>query len=102
MAGIGIQEVTTVTITTTDRQKIEKGDSILICVKGQDVVCKFLGLDKSGYFVTQPFLSGSEPVKYRVSSIEQCFKLTSFVWVDKRNNPGDSQKDGNIQKVEES
>ena len=36
MAGIGIQEVKTVEITTTDGQMIKEGDAIVICVKGQD------------------------------------------------------------------
>ena len=52
MAGIGVQEIKKVEITTTDGQKIKKGELIVIGVKGQDVVCRFSELDKGGYFVT--------------------------------------------------
>lgn len=85
MAGIGVQEVKTVNITTTDGQKIDAGDTIIICVKGQDIVCRFVELDKNSYFVTQPLVAGKEAVKYRLSSIAQCYKVTSFVWENKNN-----------------
>lgn len=57
MAGIGIEEVKTVNITTTDGQKIKKGDVLVLCIKGEDIVCRFLELDKGGYFVTEPILN---------------------------------------------
>lgn len=82
MAGIGIEEVKTVNITTTDGQKIEMGDIIVICVKGQDVVCRFVELDKGGYFVTEPLVAGTGAVKYRLNSIAKCYKVTQFVWHD--------------------
>lgn len=89
MAGIGVEEVKTVNITTTDGQKIKRGDTIVICIKGQDVVCRFVELDKSGYFVTKPLVAGTEPVKYRLNSIAKCYKVTQFVWHDhtKDENP---------------
>lgn len=82
MAGIGVEEVKTVNITTTDGQKIEMGDIIVICVKGQDVVCRFVELDKNGYFVTAPLVAETGAVKYRLNSIEKCYKVTQFVWHD--------------------
>lgn len=82
MAGIGIEEVKTVNITTTDGQKIEMGDIIVICVKGQDVVCRFVELDKNGYFVTAPLVAETGAVKYRLNSIAKCYKVTQFVWND--------------------
>lgn len=85
MAGIGVEEVKTINITTTDGQKIEAGDTLVICIKGQDIVCRFVELDKGGYFVTAPLVAGTAPVKYRLNSIIKCFKVTQFVWNDQRN-----------------
>lgn len=82
MAGIGIQEVKTVEITTTDGQMIKEGDAIVICVKGQDIVCRFAGMDKGGYIVTLPTVSGAEAIKYRPASIEKCYKVKAFEWED--------------------
>lgn len=84
MAGIGVEEVKTVNITTTDGQKIEMGDIIVICVKGQDVVCRFVELDKNGYFVTAPLVAETGAVKYRLNSIEKCYKVTKFSWDDRK------------------
>lgn len=61
MAGIGVEEVKTINITTTDRKKIKAGDTIVICIKGQDILCKFVELDKNSYFVTKPLVAGQEP-----------------------------------------
>ncbi len=83
MAGIGVQEIKKVEITTTDGQKIKEGELIVIGVKGQDVVCRFAELDKGGYFVTVPVVGGPEPVKYRVNSITFCYKVKTFQ-VDKK------------------
>lgn len=80
MAGIGVQEIKKVEISTTDGQKIKEGDLI---VKGQDVVCRFAELDKGGYFVTVPVVGGPDPVKYRVNSITFCYKVKTFQ-VDKK------------------
>lgn len=92
MAGINVQEIKRLEITTTDGQTLKEGDPIVICVKGQDIVCRFAEIDKSGYFVTVPFVAGTEPVKYRLSSITQCYKVTSFVW-DNRNNAAEAGRD---------
>ncbi len=83
MAGIGVQEIKKVEISTTDGQKIKEGDLIVIGVKGQDVVCRFMELDKGGYFVTVPVVGGPDPVKYRVNSITFCYKVKTFQ-VDKK------------------
>ena len=83
MAGLGVQEIKKVEITTTDGQKIKEGELIVIGVKGQDVVCRFSELDKGGYFVTVPVVGGPEPVKYRVNSITFCYKVKTFQ-VDKK------------------
>lgn len=83
MAGIGIEEVRTINITTTDGQKIEPGDALVICARGQDIVCRFVEIDKGGYFVTVPFLADTKPVKYRTASISKCYKLTQFEWNDR-------------------
>lgn len=85
MAGIGIEEVKTVNITTTDGQKIKKGDVLVLCIKGEDIVCRFLELDKGGYFVTEPILNrgGATTTKYRLNSIAACYKVTKFSWDDR-------------------
>lgn len=78
MAGIGVREIKNVEITTTDGKKIKRDDLIVICIKGQDIVCRFLELDKNSYFVTKPLVAGQEPVKYRVTSIDLCYKVKTF------------------------
>ena len=78
MAGIGVKEIKDVEITTTDGKKIKRNDIIVICIKGQDIVCRFLELDKNSYFVTKPLVAGQEPIKYRVSSIDLCYKVKTF------------------------
>lgn len=78
MAGIGVKEIKDVEITTTDGKKIKRNDIIVICIKGQDIVCRFLELDKNSYFVTKPMVAGQEPIKYRVSSIDLCYKVKAF------------------------
>ena len=78
MAGIGVKEIKSAEITTTDGRKIKKGELIVICIKGQDIVCRFVELDKNSYFVTEPLVAGKEPVKYRLSSIELCYKVKAF------------------------
>ncbi len=78
MAGIGVREIKNVEITTTDGKKIKRDDLIVICIKGQDIVCRFLELDKNSYFVTKPLVAGQEPIKYRVSSIDLCYKVKAF------------------------
>lgn len=84
MAGIGVKEIKNVEITTTDGRKIKKDDIIVICIKGQDIVCRFVELDKNSYFVTMPLVAGQEPVKYRLSSIDLCYKVKAFdVEIDK-------------------
>lgn len=84
MAGIGVKEIKNVEITTTDGRKIKKDDIIVICIKGQDIVCRFVELDKNSYFVTMPLVAGKEPVKYRLSSIDLCYKVKAFdVEIDK-------------------
>lgn len=84
MAGIGVKEIKNVEITTTDGRKIKKDDLIVICIKGQDIICKFVELDKNSYFVTKPLVAGQEPVKYRLSSIDLCYKVKAFdVEIDK-------------------
>lgn len=84
MAGIGVEEVKTVNITTTDGQKINAGDALVLCIKGEDILCHFIELDKGGYFVTAPILKREEPatVKYRLNSIAACYKVTQFTWDD--------------------
>lgn len=78
MAGIGVKEIKDVEITTTDGKKIKRNDLIVICIKGQDIVCRFFELDKNSYFVTKPLVAGQEPIKYRISSIDLCYKVKSF------------------------
>lgn len=92
MAGIGVQEIKKVEISTTDGQKIKEGDLIVIGVKGQDVVCRFMELDKGGYFVTVPVVGGPDPVKYRVNSITFCYKVKTFQ-VDKKPDADEAAAD---------
>lgn len=85
MAGIGVEEVKTVNITTTDGQKIKAGDALVLCIKGEDILCRFIELDKGGYFVTESILDRMEPstVKYRLNSITECYKVTAFEWSER-------------------
>lgn len=53
MAGVGVKEIKNVEITTTDGKKIKQNDLIVICIKGQDIVCRFLELDKKQLFCNQ-------------------------------------------------
>ncbi|MCM1026118.1 MAG: hypothetical protein NC432_06760 [Roseburia sp.] len=78
MAGISVREIKNVEITTTDGKKIKRDDLIVICIKGQDIVCRFIELDKNSYFVTKPLVAGQEPIKYRISSIDFCYKVKAF------------------------
>ena len=78
MAGVGVKEIKNVEITTTDGKKIKQNDLIVICIKGQDIVCRFLELDKNSYFVTKPLVAGQEPIKYRLSSIDLCYKVKAY------------------------
>ena len=78
MAGVGVKEIKNVEITTTDGKKIKQNDLIVICIKGQDIVCRFLELDKNSYFVTKPLVAGQEPIKYSLSSIDFCYKVKAF------------------------
>ena len=78
MAGVGVKEIKNVEITTTDGKKIKQNDLIVICIKGQDIVCRFLELDKNSYFVTKPLVGGQEPITYRLSSIDLCSKVKGF------------------------
>lgn len=78
MAGINIKEIKTTRITTTDGKEIKPGDIILIGIKGQDVVCKFKEINASGYFVTEPVVTGLKPIQYRPASITSCFKVSSL------------------------
>lgn len=78
MAGIGVKEIKNVEITTTDGKKISKNDLIVICIKGQNIVCRFAELDKNSYFVTLPIVGEGGPIKYRLSSIDLCYKVKAF------------------------
>lgn len=77
MAGIGVEEIKTVKVTTTDGKPLKSGDMICIRVKGQDIVCRFGELDKNSYFVTIP-ATGGAAVKYRPASIERCYLVKIF------------------------
>lgn len=85
MAGIGVEEVKTINITTTDGQKIKAGDMLVLCIKGEDILCRFIELDKGGYFVTEPILNRGDHIttKYRLNSIAACYKVTQFTWDDR-------------------
>lgn len=78
MAGITVEEVRAVKISTTDGKELKKGDLILIGIKGQDVVGTFQEMDKAGYFVIKPVVTSLEPLRYRPASVTACFKVSSL------------------------
>lgn len=77
-SGIQIETRTLTTIRTTDGLAVKKGDTILLKVKDETIVCTFVGLSGGGYFVTQPFDESGTEVKYRLGSIAACFKVKRF------------------------
>lgn len=83
MAGIEVTEVKSISVRTTDGVELKAGDAIVICIKGEDIVCEFVRMDGNNYFVTRPLVAGKHIVKYRPSSIEKCYRITSFTWMDR-------------------
>lgn len=77
-SGIQIETKTVTTIRTTDGQPIRKGDTILLKKGDETIVCNFVGLSGSGYFVTTPFDESGAEVQYRLGSIAACFKISKF------------------------
>lgn len=77
-SGIRIETKTFTTVRTTDGLQVNKGDTILLKVKDETIICTFVGLSGGGYFVTQPFDESGAEVKYRLGSISTCFKVKRF------------------------
>ena len=78
VSGIQIETKTLTTVRTTDGLQVKKGDTILLKVKDETIICTFVGLSGGGYFVTQPFDESGAEVKYRLGSISACFKVAKF------------------------
>lgn len=68
---IKVKEVTTVEVLTTDGVALEKNNSIILRIKTEDIVCRYVGMD-NGYFVTST-MDGAKKNKYRPSSIVSCY-----------------------------
>lgn len=76
--GVAIQYETVTRIMASDGLPVAKGDHLLLLIKGQNIVCNFIGLE-GGYFRTRPDVGGDgEEIKYRISSIEKCLHVLDF------------------------
>lgn len=62
-----------VTIQDSDGFEIKPGDPIMVRVRNQDFVCRFVGIEK-GYFVTKTLDDGLES-KFRQVSIQKCARI---------------------------
>ena len=72
--GIKVTETKVVEVTDSDGKVLRKGYPIMLRIKGQDIVCRFVGMS-NGYFVTET-LDGKHENKYRLGSIESCQRIS--------------------------
>lgn len=73
---LNITKTEVINITDDNGQPITKGIPIMLRIKNEDVVCRFVGI-KSGYFVTET-LDGAHENKYRTGSIEGCVRISGI------------------------
>lgn len=73
---LNITKTEVINITDDNGQPITKGIPIMLRIKNEDVVCRFVGI-KSGYFVTET-LDGAHENKYRTGSIENCVRISGI------------------------
>lgn len=77
MAAVNITKREVVEIEDSKGIPIIKGDPIELRIKGEDIVCRFVGID-SGYFTTVT-LDGQHENKYRFGSIENCIRIDGIM-----------------------
>lgn len=63
-------------IEDSNGQEIYKGTPIMLRIKNEDIVCRFVGIN-TGYFVTET-LDGAHQNKYRLGSIEKCTRISGI------------------------
>lgn len=90
VSGIRIETKTLTTIKTTDGMPVKKGDTILLKVRDETVLCSFVGLSGGGYFVTTPFDESGAEVKYRLGSIAACFKVEAVTFAKEKQASAES------------
>ena len=73
---LNITKTEVINITDDNGQKITKGTPIMLRIKNEDIVCRFVGI-MSGYFVTET-LDGEHANKYRTGSIENCVRISGI------------------------
>ena len=73
---LNITKTEVINITDDNGQEITKGTPIMLRIKNEDIVCRFVGI-KSGYFVTET-LDGAHENKYRTGSIESCVRISGI------------------------
>lgn len=71
-----ITKTEVINITDDNGKEITHGTPIMLRIKNEDVVCRFVGI-KSGYFVTET-LDGAHENKYRTGSIESCVRISGI------------------------
>lgn len=77
MSSITMTEIKRLEVRDSDNNLIGRGCPIVLRIKDQDIVCRFIAIDK-GYFVTET-LDGEHENKYRLGSIEHCKRISRVV-----------------------
>ena len=91
-SGIQIETQTLTTVKTTDGLPIRKGDTILLKVRDETILCTFTEISGSGYFVTSPFDGSGAEVKYRISSIAACFRIDKVEYAKGEQAPENNEE----------
>lgn len=67
--GILVNEVTQIKVTDSEGKTMHPGDTIIIRIDTQDIICDFVGIE-GGYFITKTREDGIRN-RYRVKSIKK-------------------------------
>lgn len=67
--GILVNEVTQIKVTDSEGKTMHPGDTIIIRIDTQDIICDFVGIE-GGYFITKTHGDGIRN-RYRVKSIKK-------------------------------
>ena len=67
--GILVNEVTQIKVTDSEGNAMHPGDTIILRIDTQDILCEFVGIE-GGYFITETCEDGIRN-RYRVKSIKK-------------------------------
>ena len=67
--GISVHEVTQVRVSDSEGNAMNQGDTIILRIDTQDILCEFVGIE-GGYFITKTREDGIRN-RYRVKSIKK-------------------------------